>query len=126
MAKKVISTENAPTPLGAYNQAIITGNLIFVSGQIPLDPATGQVVVGNFKEHCKRVLENLKAIVESAGSNVENIVKTNVYLTDLSKFSEVNEVYAEFFRSDPPARAAVEVSKLPLGVDIEIECVAEL
>lgn len=126
MTKIVISTENAPAPVGAYNQAIVTGNLIFVSGQIPLDPDTGELIDGDFKARCNRVLENLKAIVESAGSSIDKIVKTNVYLTDLSNFPEVNETYAEFFKSDPPARAAVEVSKLPLGVDIEIECIAEL
>jgi len=126
MTKKVISTDNAPAPVGTYNQAIVTGNLIFISGQIPLDPATGELVDGDFKTRCKRVLENLKAIVEASGSSIDRIVKTNVYLTDLSNFSEVNEVYADYFTSDPPARAAVEVSKLPLGVDIEIECIAEL
>ena len=126
MTKIVISTQNAPAPVGAYNQAIVTGNLIFVSCQIPLDPDTGELIDGDFKARCNRVLENLKAIVESAGSSIDKIVKTNVYLTDLSNFSEVNETYAEFFKYDPPARAAVEVSKLPLGVDIEIECIAEL
>lgn len=126
MTKIVISTQNAPAPVGAYNQAIVTGNLIFVSGQIPLDPATGELIEGDFKARCKRVLDNLAAIVESAGSSKDKIVKTTVFLTDLSKFAEVNETYAEFFKSDPPARAAVEVSKLPLGVDIEIECIAEL
>ncbi len=126
MTKIVINTQNAPAPVGAYNQAIVTGNLIFVSGQIPLDPATGELIKGDFKARCKRVLENLEAIVISAGSNNDKIVKTTVFLTDLSKFAEVNETYAEFFKSDPPARAAVEVSKLPLGVDIEIECIAEL
>jgi len=126
MTKIVISTPNAPAPVGAYNQAIVTGNLIFVSGQIPLDPATGELIKGDFKARCKRVLENLEAIVISAGSNNDKIVKTTVFLTDLSKFAEVNETYAEFFKLDPPARAAVEVSKLPLGVDIEIECIAEL
>lgn len=126
MTKIVISTQNAPAPVGAYNQAIVTGNLIFVSGQIPLDPATGELIEGDFKARCKRVLDNVAAIVESAGSSKDKIVKTTVFLTDLSKFAEVNETYAEFFKSDPPARAAVEVSKLPLGVDIEIECIAEL
>jgi len=126
MTKIVISTQNAPAPVGAYNQAIVTGNLIFVSGQIPLDPATGELIEGDFKARCKRVLENLEAIVISAGSNTDKIVKTTVFLTDLSKFAEVNETYAEFFKLDPPARAAVEVSKLPLGVDIEIECIAEI
>ena len=126
MTKIVISTQNAPAPVGAYNQGIVTGNLIFVSGQIPLDPATGNLIEGDFNARCQRVLENLAAIVESAGSSNDKIVKTTVYLTDLSKFAEVNESYAEFFKSDPPARAAVEVSKLPLGVDIEIECIAEL
>jgi len=126
MTKIVISTQNAPAPVGAYNQAIVTGKLIFVSGQIPLDPATGELIEGDFKARCKRVLENLEAIVISAGSNTDKIVKTTVFLTDLSKFAEVNETYAEFFKLDPPARAAVEVSKLPLGVDIEIECIAEL
>ena len=126
MTKIVISTKNAPAPVGAYNQAIVTGNLIFVSGQIPLDTTTGELIEGDFKARCKRVFENMEALVISAVSNTDKIVKTTVFLTDLSKFAEVNETYAEFFKSDPPARAAVEVSKLPLGVDIEIECIAEI
>jgi len=121
-----VHTDNAPQPVGTYSQAVKVGNLLFVSGQLPIDPDNGELVTGNFKERTRQVLNNLKNIIEAAGTNMNNVVKTNVYLTDLSNFAEVNEVYEEFFPSDPPARAAVQVSKLPLNTDIEIECIAEV
>ena len=126
MSKQIVHTDNAPQPVGTYSQAVKVGNLIFVSGQLPIDPDNGKLVTGNFKERTRRVLNNLKNIIEAAGTNMNNVVKTNVYLTDLSNFAKVNEVYEEFFPSDPPARAAVQVSKLPLNTDIEIECIAEI
>lgn len=126
MTKQTVHTTNAPQPVGAYSQAVKTGNLLFVSGQIPIDPDNGELVQGTFKERARQVLNNIKNIVEAAGTDMNNVVKTTVFLTDLSNFAEVNEVYSEFFVSDPPARAAVQVSKLPLGADIEIECIAEI
>ncbi|TFB12041.1 RidA family protein [Candidatus Marinimicrobia bacterium MT.SAG.4] len=126
MTKQIVHTTDAPQPVGAYSQAVKTGNLLFVSGQIPIDPDNGELVQGTFKERARQVLNNIKNIVEAAGTDMNNVVKTTVFLTDLSNFAEVNEVYSEFFASDPPARAAVQVSKLPLGADIEIECIAEI
>lgn len=126
MTKQIVHTDNAPQPVGTYSQAVKVGNLLLVSGQLPINPDSGELVTGNFKERTRQVLNNLKNIVEAAGTNMNKVVKTNVYLTDLSNFAEVNEVYSEFFPSDPPARAAVQVSKLPLNTDIEIECIAEI
>jgi 2-iminobutanoate/2-iminopropanoate deaminase len=120
-----IETRSAPAPVGPYSQAIRTGNLLFLSGQIPLDPETGERVTGEIEEQAHRVLRNLKAVLEEAGSSLERVVKTTVYLTDLSLFPRVNRVYAEYFASDPaPARATVEVSKLPLEADVEIDAIA--
>ena len=126
MTKQTVHTPDSPQPVGTYSQAVKTGNLLFVSGQIPIDPDNGELVQGTFKERARQVLNNIKNIVEAAGTDMNNVVKTTVFLTDLSNFAEVNEVYSEFFVSDPPARAAVQVSKLPLGADIEIECIAEI
>lgn len=126
MTKQTVHTTDSPQPVGTYSQAVKTGNLLFVSGQIPIDPENGELVQGTFKERARQVLNNIKNIVEAAGTDMNNVVKTTVFLTDLSNFAEVNEVYSEFFVSDPPARAAVQVSKLPLGADIEIECIAEI
>ncbi|MCH7886814.1 MAG: RidA family protein [Candidatus Marinimicrobia bacterium] len=125
MTKEVITTSGAPKPVGAYSQAVKSGNFLFVSGQIPLDPETGEIISGDFREQTRRVLNNIMAILDASGMSAENVIKTNVYMTDLTNFPIVNEVYAEFFKSDPPSRAAVEVSKLPLNVEIEIECIAE-
>ena len=125
MTKEVITTSGAPKPVGAYSQAVKSGNFLFVSGQIPLDPETGEIINGDFREQTRRVLNNIMAILDASGMSAENVIKTNVYMTDLTNFPIVNEVYAEFFKSDPPARAAVEVSQLPLNVEIEIECIAE-
>ena len=126
MTKQIVHTNNAPQPVGTYSQAVKVGNLLFVSGQLPINPDSGELVTGNFKDRTRQVLNNLKNIIEAAGSNMNKVVKTNVYLTDLSNFAEVNEVYSEFFPSDPPARAAIQVSKLPLDTDIEIESIAEV
>ena len=125
MNKDVITTSGAPKPVGTYSQAVKSGNFLFVSGQIPLDPETGEIINGDFREQTRRVLNNIMAILDASGMSAENVIKTNVYMTDLTNFPIVNEVYAEFFKSDPPARAAVEVSQLPLNVEIEIECIAE-
>ncbi|HID80416.1 MAG TPA: RidA family protein [Ignisphaera sp.] len=124
MVKKVIYTENAPRPIGPYSQGVKVGNFLFISGQIPIDPVTGKVIEGSFRDKVARVLENIKAIVEAAGGSLENVVKVTVYLRDISKFVEFNEVYAVYFRENPPARSVVEVSNLPKGVDIEVEAIA--
>ena len=122
--RTVIKTENAPSAVGTYSQGISTDNIIFTAGQIPLDPSTGEVIEGDFKTRVRRVLLNINGILVEAGSSLSNALKLTVFMTDLSRFSELNEVFLEFFEKYPPARSALEVSKLPLGVDVEIECVA--
>jgi 2-iminobutanoate/2-iminopropanoate deaminase len=122
--RTVIASSGAPPAIGPYSQAVRAGGLIFVSGQIPLDPATGQVVAGGIAAQAERTLESLRAILEASGSGLDRVVKTTVYLTDLGGFAAVNEVYARFFPQAPPARATVQVAALPRGVGIEIEAVA--
>ena len=122
--RTVIRTENAPSAVGTYSQGISTGNIIFTAGQIPLVPSTGELIEGDFKTRVRRVLLNIEGILVETGSSLSNVVKLTVFMTDLSRFSELNEVFLEFYEEDPPARSALEVSKLPLGVDVEIECVA--
>ncbi len=124
MSKEVVYTCKAPKPIGPYSQAIKVDKFLFISGQIPIDPETGKLIEGDFKAKVRRVLENIKAIVEAAGGSLKNIVKVTVYLRDIGKFEEFNSVYSEYFREEPPARAVVEVSNLPKGVDIEIEAIA--
>ncbi len=125
---EVVSTEQAPKAIGPYSQAIITQakKWVFVSGQIPIRPDTGEVVQGDIKMQTKQVLENLKAILLASGSGLEHVVKTTVYLKNMDDFPFMNEVYAMYFASNPPARATVEVSRLPKDVRIEIECIAEI
>jgi 2-iminobutanoate/2-iminopropanoate deaminase len=120
----VIDSAGAPAAIGPYSQAIRAGGLVFVSGQIPIEPATGQVVAGGIAAQAERVLASLQAILEASGSRMDRVVKTTVYLTDLGAFPEVNEVYARFFPQAPPARSTVQVAALPRGVGIEIEAVA--
>ncbi len=124
MSKNVISTSKAPAAIGPYSQAVRWGDLIFVSGQIPIDPSTGQVVEGDVADQTERVLENLAAIMEAAGASLGQVLKTTVYLKDLNDFGKMNEVYARFFRQQPPARATVQVSRLPRDVAVEIDAVA--
>ena len=126
MSKDVISTPHAPAAIGPYSQAVRSGNLLFLSGQIPLDPATGQIIAGDIAAQTERVLKNLAAILEAAGSGLNKALKTTVYLKDLSEFGKMNEVYGKFFGEKPPARATVEVSRLPRDVAIEIDLVAEI
>ncbi len=127
MQKKEISTPNAPKPVGPYSQAVCVDGWLFVSGQIPLDPSTGELVEGSFKEKVERVLENIKAIIEAAGGSLSDVVKVTVYLTDITRFSEFNEVYAKYFDKPPlPARVVVGVSALPKGVELEVEAMAHL
>jgi len=126
MSKDVISTPHAPAAIGPYSQAVRSGNLLFLSGQIPLDPATGQIIAGDIAAQTERVLKNLAAILEAAGSDLNKVMKTTVYLKDLTEFGKMNEVYGKFFGEKPPARATVEVSRLPRDVAIEIDLVAEI
>ncbi|MHC4779843.1 MAG: RidA family protein [Planctomycetota bacterium] len=125
-AKQVISTDGAPAAIGPYSQAVVAGGWLFASGQIPLDPATGELTGGSVADQTKRVLTNLSAVLQGAGATLDNVVKCTCYLKDMGSFAAMNEVYAAFFGVDPPARAAVEVSQLPKGVDIEIDAVAFL
>jgi 2-iminobutanoate/2-iminopropanoate deaminase len=125
MNKEVISTPNAPSAIGPYSQAIRAGNLLFVSGQISIDPSTGNVIDDKtIQGQTRRVLQNLIAIVEAAGGSAQNIVKTTVFLRDMSDFAGMNAVYSTFFTASPPARATVEAARLPRDVSIEIDCIA--
>lgn len=123
--KKVISTPQAPAAIGPYSQAVQVGNLVFTSGQIPIDPATGQFAEGGIKEQTRQSLTNVKAILEEAGLSLSSVVKTTVFLADMADFADMNAVYAEFFTEPYPARSAVAVKSLPKGALIEIEVIAE-
>ncbi|MCI6485519.1 MAG: RidA family protein [Bacteroidales bacterium] len=120
-----ISTTNAPAAIGPYSQAIKVGELVFVSGQLPIDPATGAFAEGGIKELTRQSLTNMKAILEEAGTSMANVVKTTVFLADMNDFTAMNEVYAEFFAAPFPARSAVAVKTLPKGALVEIECIAQ-
>jgi len=127
MEKQTISTSLAPSAIGPYSQAIRAGNLVFVSGQIPIDPATSRLIDDkSIQGQTRRVIQNLIAIVTAAGGSVDSIVKTTVYLRDMTEFAEMNAVYGEFFRLRPPARATVEAARLPRDVSIEIDCIASI
>jgi reactive intermediate/imine deaminase len=126
MTRHIISTDDAPAAIGPYSQAVRVGNTIWVSGQIPLDPKTKELVVGSIEVQTKRVFDNLRAIVEAAGATFDDVVKANVYLTDLGNFAVVNKVMAECFNEPYPARAAVEVAALPRGAQVEVECIVAL
>ncbi|MCF2662880.1 RidA family protein [Pseudoflavonifractor phocaeensis] len=124
--KQAISTSNAPAALGPYSQAVQVGNLLFLSGQVPIDPATGSVVEGGIQEQAHQSLTNLKAILNEAGTNMGAVVKTTVFLKSMDDFAAMNEVYAQFFQQPYPARSAVQVAKLPKDVLVEIEAIAVL
>ncbi|WP_297469605.1 RidA family protein [Thermococcus sp.] len=128
MEKRVVYTEKAPKPIGPYSQAVLVegGKFIFVSGQIPIDPATGEIVGETIEEQAERAIRNMLAIVEEAGGSVENIVKVTAFLSDINDYPKFNEVYEKFFSKSKPARAVVEVANLPKGVKVEIECIAVL
>ena len=126
VTKQIISTANAPAAIGIYSQAVRVGNTIWVSGQIPLDPLTKEMVTGDVEAQVRRVFENLKAIVLAAGASLDDVVKATVFLTDLSHFGLVNKVMAEYFREPYPARAAVGVAALPRGAQVEVECIVAL
>ncbi len=122
--KEIICSENAPKAIGPYSQAVRINGMLFMSGQIPLDPGTMQLVEGTIQMQTERVLENLKAVLAAAGLSLENVVKTSVFLKNLSEFPQMNEVYARYFPINPPARSTVEVAKLPRDVQVEIDAIA--
>ena len=122
--KKTISTTNAPAAIGPYSQAIQAGNLVYTSGQIPIDPTTGALVGGGIKEQTRQSLLNVRAVLEEAGMSMDNVVKTTVFMADMNDFTDMNAVYAEFFSEPYPARSAVAVKTLPKGALVEIEVVA--
>ena len=126
MSKTIIQTESAPSAIGTYSQAVRHGDLVFLSGQIPLDPATMELLEGSFEDRARQVFENLKAVVEAAGGSMNQVIKVNVFLTDLANFTTVNTVMADYFDQPYPARAAVGVASLPKGTDIEAEAVLGL
>jgi 2-iminobutanoate/2-iminopropanoate deaminase len=122
--KEVIYTEAAPKPIGPYSQAVKTGNMLFVSGQIPIDPKTGEVVKGGIKEQTRQVLENIKAVLEAASYTLNDVTMAFVFLADMNMFPEYNEVYAQYFKEKPPARVTVQAARLPRDVLIEIAVIA--
>src|SRR5580765_5458768 len=122
--KKTVATDSAPKAIGPYSQAIVHNGLAYLSGQIPLDPATGQMVEGDIVAQTTRVLENLKAVLEACGSKLEGVVKTTVYIKDMAEFAKMNEVYAKYFSTKPPARSTVEAARLPRDVRVEIDAIA--
>jgi 2-iminobutanoate/2-iminopropanoate deaminase len=124
MNKKIITTDKAPAPIGPYSQAVLVNNMLYVSGQIAINPATGQLVLDNIIEETQQVMNNLKAILEAAGMDFSNVIKSTIFLKDMNQFSSVNEVYGAFFKSDFPARETVQVAALPKFVNVEISVVA--
>ena len=124
MEKKIIATSNAPKAIGPYSQGVLAGDFLFVSGQIPIDPATGDVIKGDIRTQTHRVLENLRGVLEAAGTSLKGVVKTTIFLANMEDYGAVNEVYAEFFKDSKPARATVEASRLPKDVGVEIEAIA--
>lgn len=122
--KTIIATTNAPAAIGPYSQAVKSGNMVFTSGQIPIDPTTGQVVYGPADVHAKQAMLNLKAVLEAAGSNMDKIIKTTVFIKNMDDFAAINTVYASFFTAEPPARSCVEVARLPKDVLVEVEAIA--
>lgn len=123
--KKIIFTKDAPSPIGPYNQAVLTGNMLYTSGQIAINPKTGELLVGLIKEETKLVMENLKAVLQEAGMTFENVIKSTIFISDMNNFSEINKVYASYFNEESaPARETVEVSRLPKSVNIEISMIA--
>lgn len=125
MEKKIIKTSHAPTPIGPYSQATLFGNLLFASGQIPINPTTGEMVTGGVKEEAVQVMENLKAVLAEAGMDFSHVLKSTIFITDMAKFGEVNEVYGSYFEdATAPARETVQVAALPKGVQVEISVIA--
>ena len=124
MDKQIIKTSSAPAPIGPYNQAILTGNMLFISGQVCIDPATGELKNKDIQQETHQVMHNLRAILAEAGLTFNNVVKTTIFITDMHRFSEVNEVYGKYFTGDFPARETVQVSALPKFVNVEISMIA--
>mgnify|MGYP003412185445 FL=1 len=124
MQKKIISTKNSPGAIGPYSQAVSFNNLIFVSGQIPIDPVSGEVVKGGIYEQTRQVLENVKGILEAGGTLMQNVLRTTIFLTNMDDYSAVNEAYAQYFPENPPARSTIQVNRLPKDVNIEIDAIA--
>ena len=124
MSKNIYVTDKAPAPVGPYSQAVGCGNLLFCSGQIPLDPISGELILGDVQQQTKKVMENVAAVLENAGLSFSNVLKTTIFLTDMTDFNAVNEVYSTYFSENPPARSCVAVAALPKGVNVEIEVLA--
>lgn len=122
--KKIVNTDKAPKPIGPYNQAVMANNTLYVSGQIPIDPVTSELVKGDISDQTRKVMENLKAILLEAGMDFSHVVKCSIFISDMKDFPHINKVYGEFFKEDPPARETVQVAGLPMGVDVEISCIA--
>ena len=122
--KRIVSTDQAPKAIGPYSQAVIHNGLAYLSGQIPLDPSTGQMVEGDVAAQTERVLENIEGVLAACGSSLDRVVKTTVFLKDMGEFAKMNEVYARYFTADPPARSTVEAARLPRDVRVEIDCIA--
>ena len=122
--KKTISTNEAPAAIGPYSQAVRTGNFVFCSGQIPLDPASGEIVSGDIAAQTRRVMDNVAAVLKAEGLSFANVVKTTIFLTDLADFQKVNEIYGSYFKQSPPARSTIQVAALPRGANVEIEVIA--
>jgi 2-iminobutanoate/2-iminopropanoate deaminase len=122
----IVSTEQAPKAIGPYSQAIVSNGVVYCSGQIPIDPATNQLIDGDIATQTERVLENLKAVLEAAGSGLDRVLKTTVFLLDMNEFSRMNEVYGRYFSDGPPARSTVQAARLPRDVRVEIDCIAAL
>ena len=126
MSRSIVKISNAPIPIGPYSQAVSCGNMLFVSGQIPLDPESGELAINSFAEQCHRVLLNLQLILQAGGSELDRVLKVTIYMKNLTQFDELNDIYAEYFDASKPARVCVEVSGLPKGVDIEMDAIAEI
>jgi 2-iminobutanoate/2-iminopropanoate deaminase len=124
--RRAVHTSGAPEAIGPYSQAIVSDGYVFCSGQVPLDPSTGELIEGSIADQTRRCMVSLEAVLSAAGTDVGSIVKTTIYLVDMNDFVEVNEAYGEFFTNEPPARATVEVAGLPKGARVEIECVARV
>jgi 2-iminobutanoate/2-iminopropanoate deaminase len=124
MKKEVILSKNAPLPIGPYSQAISISNFIFISGQLPIKPLTNELIINDIKKATEQIIINISSILKEAGLTLENIVKTTIFIKDISKFSEVNEIYSKYFNNNPPARSTIEVSNLPKNSEIEIEAIA--
>ena len=122
--KEIVATENAPSAIGPYSQAVKTGGMVFCSGQIPIDVATGEFVSNDVAEQTEQVLKNLSAVLEAAGTSLNNVVKTTVFLSDMNDFAAMNEIYAKYFSENKPARATVQAARLPRDAKVEIDCIA--